>query len=83
MRHRMTGLKFEKANFILSTKEKLPIRQTAVSGIFMLISCVYHMFILYLSCVAKTNIIPVHEYSCRITDRDTSAFSYVGQMFKN
>lgn len=51
MRHRMTGLKFEKANFILSTKEKLPIRQTAVSGIFMLISCVYVVFILYLSCV--------------------------------
>ncbi len=50
MRHRMTGLKFEKANFILSTKEKLPIRHTAVSGIFMLISCVYIVFILYLSC---------------------------------
>ena len=47
----MTGLKFEKANFILSTKEKLPIRHTAVSGIFMLISCVYVVFILYLSCV--------------------------------
>lgn len=43
----------------------------------------YIMFILYLSCVAKANIIPVHEYSCRIADRDTSAFSYVGQMFKN
>ena len=50
MRHRMTGIKFEKATFILSTKEKLPIRHTAVSGIFMLISCVYIAFILYLSC---------------------------------
>ncbi len=46
----MTGLKFEKTTFILSTKEKLPIRLFAVSGIFMLISCVYVVFILYLSC---------------------------------
>lgn len=54
----MTGLKFEKAHFILSTKEKLPIRHTAVPGIFMLISCVYIVFILYLSCVTQINVIP-------------------------
>lgn len=59
------------------------MNKRAYSFEYALLSCVYHMFILYLSCVAKTNIIPVHEYSCRITDRDTSAFSYVGQMFKN
>lgn len=53
------------------------MNKRAYSFEYALLSCVYHMFILYLSCVAKTNIIPVHEYSCRIADRDTSAFSDV------
>lgn len=47
---------------------------------YALLSCVYHMFILYLSCVAKNNIIPVHEYSCRITDRDMAGLSYEEQL---
>lgn len=46
----------------------------------MLISCVYVVFILYLSCVITISVIPVHEYSCRIADRDTSAFSNVGRI---
>lgn len=47
----MTGLKFEKATFILSTKEKLPDTAHSRIGEFKLISCGYVVFILYLSCV--------------------------------
>lgn len=47
---------------------------------YALLSCVYHMFILYLSCVVQINVIPVHEYSCRIADRDMAGLSYEEQL---
>ena len=45
--------------------------------VFMLCLCyTYHVS-------SKPALFPIHEYSCRIADRDTSAFSDVRRMFKN
>lgn len=46
--------------------------------------CLYLVFILCLCCAyhvsSKPALFPIHEYSCRIADRDTSAFSDVGRI---